>query len=295
MSQSRGASNTIRRRQGHISYGHGPAENVIAAPIEDKPLYYQAMMSGNTLSGRTILITGGARRLGAVMAQALHKAGANIILHCRRSVAEAHELAESLQTERRDSVTVITADLSELQSIFSAMNAALQSFRQLDALINNASFFEPGSLEPADIEQWEQLHAVNVRAPWLLAAAAAPHLRRTRGCIVNILDIYAERPLPNYPVYSTTQGALATLTRALALELAPDVRVNAIAPGAILWPEGEDDRDRQAIIDSTALNRMGIPQDIAQAALFLIRDATYTTGEVLTVDGGRRLGLGVWQ
>ncbi len=252
-------------------------------------------MSASSLSGRTILITGAARRLGAVMAQHLHQAGANIVLHCRRSVAEAHELAGQLQTERPDSVTVITADLSEVQSIFSAMGAALKAFGQLDALINNASLFEQGSLEPADIEQWEQLQAANVRAPWLLAAAAAPHLRKTQGCILNILDVYAERPLPGYPVYSATQSALAGLTRALALELAPDVRVNAIAPGAMLWPEEEDGRDRQAIIDSTALKRIGSPEDIARAAVYLIRDARYTTGDVLTVDGGRRLGISAWQ
>jgi len=248
-----------------------------------------------SLCDHTILITGAARRIGAAMAQTLHRNGANIVLHCRLSVAKAHELAETLQADRPDSVTVITADLSEAQSIFSLMGATMQAYGQLDALINNASLFEPGSLEPADIEQWERLNATNVRAPWLLAAAAAPHLRKTGGCIINLLDIYAKRPLPGYLSYSASQTALRGVTRALALELAPEIRVNAIAPGAILWPEDEDGRDRQKILDSIALGRAGHPDDVAAAALFLIRDAGYMTGQVLTVDGGRNLSLGAWQ
>ena len=144
-------------------------------------------------------------------------------------------------------------------------------------------------MAPADLEQWEETQAVNVRAPWLLAEAVAPHLRETQGCIVNVLDIYAARPLRGYLSYSTSQTALTGLTRALALELAPEVRVNGIAPGAILWPDEDDGRDRQAIIDSTALKRLGHPDDIARAALFLIRDAGYLTGQVVTVDGGRNL------
>ncbi len=246
-------------------------------------------MPSRTLDGQVVLITGAARRLGAHTARALHGAGARIALHCRHAVAEAQELAEELQRQRPDSAVVITAELGEAQSAFSVVSAALRPFGRLDALINNAALFEPGGHAPADIEQWERLHAVNVRAPWLLAEAAAPHLRETRGCIVNLLDIYALRPLRGYPAYSTTQTALAGLTRALALEFAPEVRVNGIAPGAILWPDEDDGRDRRAILDSTALKRLGHPDDIAAAALFLVRDAGYLTGEVLTVDGGRSL------
>lgn len=246
-------------------------------------------MTAPTLDGQTILVTGAARRLGAHMACSLHEAGANIVLHCQHSVAEAQVLAEKLQEQRPDSVTVITADLREEQSEFSVIAAAIQSFGRLDALINNASLFEPGGVAPADPERWEDIQAVNVRAPWLLAEAAAAHLRETRGCIVNLLDIYATRPLRGYLSYSTSQAALAGLTRALAMELAPEVRVNGIAPGAILWPDEDDGRDRQSIIDSTALKRLGHPDDIARAALFLIRDAGYLTGEVVTVDGGRSL------
>lgn len=246
-------------------------------------------MSSPTLDGQAILITGAARRLGAHMARGLHQAGADIVLHCRYSQVEAQELAEELQGRRPDSVATVTADLREEQSEFSVIAAAVQSFGRLDALVNNASLFEPGGVAPAEPERWEAIQAVNVRAPWLLAEAAAPHLRETQGCIVNLLDIYAARPLRGYLSYSTSQAALAGLTRALAMELAPEVRVNGIAPGAILWPDEDDGRDREAIIDSTALKRPGHPDDIAHAALFLIRDAGYLTGEVLTVDGGRSL------
>ena len=246
-------------------------------------------MTSFTLDGQTILITGAARRLGAHMARALHQAGANIALHCQRSVVEAQALAEELQKRRSDSVAMVSADLREEQSGFSVVAAAVRAFGQLDALVNNASLFEPGGVAPADLEQWEDIQAVNVRAPWLLAEAATPHLRETQGCIVNILDIYATRPLRGYLSYSTSQAALTGLTRGLALELAPEIRVNGIAPGAILWPDEDGGRDRQAIIDSTALKRLGHPDDIARAALFLIRDASYLTGEVVTVDGGRSL------
>ena len=246
-------------------------------------------MASPTLDGRTILITGAARRLGAHMVRSLHEAGANIVLHCQRSVVEAQSLAEELQEQRSDSVAVVTADLREEQSEFSIVAAAVQSFGRLDALVNNACLFEPGGMAPVDLKRWEEIQAVNVRAPWLLAEAAASHLRETQGCIVNILDIYAARPLHGYLSYSTSQTALAGLTRALALELAPEVRVNGIAPGAILWPDEDDGRNRQAIIDSTALKRLGHPDDIARAVLFLIRDAGYLTGEVVTVDGGRSL------
>ena len=223
-------------------------------------------MTSSTLDGQTILITGSARRLGAHMARSLHQAGANIVLHCQRSVVEAQSLAEELQEQRLDSVAMVTSDLREEQSEFSIVAAAVQSFGRLDALVNNACLFEPGGMTPADPERWEEVQAINVRAPWLLAEAAASHLREARGCIINVLDIYAARPLRGYLSYSTSQTALAGLTRALALELAPEVRVNGIAPGAILWPDEDDGRDRQAIIDSTALKRLGHPDDIARAA-----------------------------
>ena len=247
-------------------------------------------MNPYPLDGKTILITGAGRRLGAHMARLLHQARAHIALHCHQSVAEARDLAEELQASRPDSVTVITADLGEAQSAYSVVAAAVEACGRLDALVNNASLFEPGGADPADPQQWDRLQAVNVQAPWLLGEAAAAHLRKTQGCIVNLLDIYAARPLPGYLAYCASQSALAGLTRAQALELAPEVRVNGIAPGAILWPDEDDGRDRQAIVESTALKRLGQPDDIAWAALYLIRDATYLTGEVLTVDGGRSLG-----
>ena len=241
------------------------------------------------LDGRAVLVTGAARRLGAAVARRLHACGADLALHCRRSVAEAHELAAELCARRPDSATVITADLADAQSAPGAAAAATAAFGRLDALVNNAAAFAPGGADPADLAVWDEAQAVNARAPWLLAEAAAPELRARGGCVVNVLDIYALRPLPGYPAYSVSQAALAGVTRALALELAPEVRVNGIAPGAILWPEADDGRDRQAIVDSTALGRAGEPADVAAAALFLIRDAGYLTGEILAVDGGRSL------
>ena len=223
------------------------------------------------------------------MARILHQAGANIVLHCRHSVAEAQRLAEEMQEQRAGSASLVTADLDEMQSAFPVISAATQAFGGLDVLINNAAVFKPGGLAPASPDQWAEAFTVNVRAPWLLADAAAPHLRKTRGCIINLLDIYATRPLQGYLSYSASQAALAGLTRSLALELAPEVRVNGIAPGAILWPDKDDGRDRQAVVESTALKRLGHPDDIANAALFLIRDADYLTGEILTIDGGRSL------
>ena len=246
-------------------------------------------MNPASLDGQAILITGAARRLGACTARLLHAAGANLILHCRNSVASAQELAAELQAQRPDSVALLTANLAEAQNASSMIEPAARSFGRLDVLINNASAFGPGGLEPVDLELWETHQAINVRAPWLLAEAAIPHLRKTRGCIVNLLDIYAARPLRGYLSYSASQATLAGLTRALALELAPDIRVNGIAPGAILWPDENDGRDRDAIVASTALKRLGHPDDIARAALFLIRDGGYLTGEVLTIDGGRSL------
>lgn len=241
------------------------------------------------LDGRAVLVTGAARRLGAAVARHLHARGADLAVHCRRSVAEAHELAAELCAARPDSATVITGDLADAQSAPAVAAAAVAAFGRLDALVNNAAAFAPGGAGPAGLAVWDEAQAVNARAPWLLAEAAAPELRARGGCVVNILDIYARRPLPGYPAYSVSQAALAGITRALALELAPEVRVNGIAPGAILWPAADDGRDRRAIVASTALGRAGEPADIAAAALFLIRDATYLTGEIVAVDGGRGL------
>ncbi len=246
-------------------------------------------MNTGGLEDRTVLITGAARRIGAEIARTLHQAGANIALHCRSSFGEAQKLADELENQRSQSVAIITAELSEPQSAYSVISATLQSFQRLDAVVNNAALFESGGWSPADLEQWEKLQAINVRAPWLLTEAARSHLSDAKGCVVNLLDIYAARPLRGYLSYSTSQTALLGLTRTMAMELAPEVRVNGIAPGAILWPDEDDGRDRQAIVDSTALKRLGNPADIAAAALFLIRDARYMTGEILTVDGGRSL------
>lgn len=257
----------------------------MAGPMDAPP----ASPPDRGLDGRAVLVTGAARRLGAAIARQLHACGADLAVHCRRSVADAHELAAELCAARPDSATVITGDLADAQSAPAVVAAAVAAFGRLDALVNNAAAFAPGGADPADLAVWDEAQAVNARAPWLLAEAAAPALRARGGCVVNILDIYAWRPLPGYPAYSVSQAALAGATRALALELAPAVRVNGIAPGAILWPAADDGRDRRAIVDSTALGRAGEPADVAAAALFLIRDATYLTGEIVAVDGGRSL------
>ncbi|HEX5961585.1 MAG TPA: pteridine reductase [Rhodanobacteraceae bacterium] len=237
------------------------------------------------------LITGAARRIGAAIARSLHAAGYDLALHYRHSRAELETLAAELEAARAGSTLVVQADLADAESLPGLVDAVVARFGRLDALVNNASTFRPtplGSVTPA---QWDGLFAANARAPLLLAQAAAPHLGRQRGCIVNITDIYAERPLRGHAVYCMSKAALRMATFALAQELGPGVRVNAVAPGNMLPPEGDDDVARQlALNEQAALRRQGAPEDIAGAVLWLVRDAAYVTGQTLRVDGGRILG-----
>ncbi|MBM3394601.1 MAG: pteridine reductase [Betaproteobacteria bacterium] len=241
-----------------------------------------------------VLITGGARRVGATVCRMLHAGGANLMIHYRRSAAEARALQAELNGLRADSVALIQGDLLNLAGLLPLVQETINRFGQLDALINNASSFFPTPVGEITSENWDDLIGTNLKSPLFLSQAAAPHLRRTGGCIINIIDIHADRPMKNHLVYSTAKGGLVALTRALAAELGPDVRVNGISPGPILWPEDErwnDELARQRIVNQTLLKRVGEPEDIARAARFLVFDAPYVTGQILAVDGGRSLHL----
>jgi pteridine reductase len=245
-----------------------------------------------SLQGRTALITGGARRVGAAIARRLHAAGANVVLHYRDSAAEADSLAAQLNAGRAKSAAIVKAELLAPIAPRALVAAALDAFGGLDVVINNASAFFPVPIGEIEASHWEVLVGSNLRAPLFIAQEAAPHLAKRRGAIVNIVDIHAERPLKGYAVYSIAKAGLAALTRSLALELAPQVRVNGVAPGAIAWPEdGQfDPVERERILRTTPLGRVGTPEDIAQAVHFLA-SAPYVTGQVVAIDGGRSIFL----
>jgi len=241
------------------------------------------------LTDKVALITGAAHRVGAVIARTLHEHGMRLVLHYRSSRAAAQALQEELHARRADSVMLVQADLLATGALPALMHEAVGAWDRLDVLINNASSFYRTPVGTVTEEQWEDLIGSNVKAPFFLSQAAAPHLRMTEGCIVNIVDIHAERPLKNFPVYGIAKAGLVMMTRALAGELGPEIRVNGIAPGAILWPENIDEVTKQRIISRTFLKRKGEPEDVARAALYLIRDAGYMSGQILTIDGGRSL------
>ncbi|HZV24436.1 MAG TPA: pteridine reductase [Luteimonas sp.] len=237
------------------------------------------------------LVTGGARRIGAAIVRRLHAEGLDIALHFHASSADATALAGELEGRRPGSTLLLQADLAEFDRLPELIAHAIGRFGRLDALVNNASAFFPTAFGQSTPAQWEALFAANARAPFFLSQAAAPHLRATRGAIVNLADIHGERPLREHAIYGMSKAALLQMTRALALELAPDVRVNAVSPGAILWPEhGKDDAGKQAMLARTPLARTGTPEEIAGAVRWLLCEATYTTGQVIRVDGGRTLG-----
>jgi pteridine reductase len=243
------------------------------------------------LAGKTALVTGGARRVGAAIVRALHAEGANVMIHCHRSLAEAERLATQLVTQRAGSAASIAADLLDATALTRLVDATLGCFGGLDLLVNNASTFYPTPIGGISLAAWDDLIGTNLRAPLFLAQAAAPALRRSRGAVLNIVDIHGLRPLREHAVYSTAKAGLVMLTRALARELAPEVRVNAIAPGPVLWPEAGIEEQRKAdILRSTPLARPGEPADVARTVLFFAADAPFITGQVLAVDGGRSIG-----
>jgi pteridine reductase len=238
------------------------------------------------------LVTGAARRVGRCIVRTLHDAGYDIALHYRQAREEAEQLAAELGAKRADSVVLQAGDLADLDELPRLVLRCVQRFGRLDALVNNASSFYPTPIGEATAQQWEELFATNARAPLFLSQAAAPHLRAARGAIVNLVDIYAERPLARHTIYCMAKAANVMLVRSLARELGPEVRVNGVAPGAVLWPEGgKSAADQQELIGKSALRRAGTPEDVAGAVLYLLRDATFVTGQVVAVDGGRTLTI----
>ena len=239
---------------------------------------------------KVILITGAARRVGAEMVRHLHQAGMNIILHYRSSDQDASNLADQLNKIRSESVKLLQGDLKDYQGIPKMVEAGIELFGHIDVLINNASSFYPTDLNEVNEEVWEDLVGVNLKAPIYLTQALATELSNNQGCIVNIVDIHGDRPLKDYCIYSIAKAGLIMFTKSMARELAPNVRVNGIAPGAIMWPEEEHyEGMHQLVIERTALKREGHPKDIAETALFLIEKAGYITGQIIAVDGGRTL------
>ncbi|MBL8457939.1 pteridine reductase [Zoogloea sp.] len=240
-----------------------------------------------------VLVTGAARRVGAEIARHLHAAGARVALHYRRSAADAEALAAGFNAQRPGSAVVLQGDLLDMAVLPGMVSSVVARFGRLDGLVNNASSFFPTAMGEIDEGAWSDLIGSNLKAPLFLSQAAAPHLMASGGAIINIVDIHAERPLKGYPLYSAAKAGLLGLTRAMALELAPKVRVNGVAPGAIEWPDDGQfpPAEREAIVRHTLLGRTGAPSDIARTVLFLLFDAPYITGQVIAVDGGRSVNL----
>jgi pteridine reductase len=245
------------------------------------------------LADKVVLITGGAKRVGAATARLLHASGARVMLHYRSARAEAQALAESLNDLRAESAATAQADLLNMGALPELVKSTIAKFGALDVLINNASSFHATPVGSIGVADWDDLVGTNLKAPLFLSQAAAPHLKKAAGCIVNITDIHAERPLKSYVVYSIAKAGLVGLTRSLARELGPEVRVNGVAPGPVMWPEDGsfDEVARQRVIAHTLLRRAGEPEDIARTVHFLVADAPYITGQIIAVDGGRSVNL----
>lgn len=246
------------------------------------------------MQGKVVLVTGGAKRVGAAICRRLHTAGASIAIHYRSSEQQATALQDELNALRADSAAVFQADLLAAAALPQLVSAVVAGFGRLDALVNNASSFYETPLAGIDETQWADLLGTNLKAPLFLAQAAADELRRRHGAIVNIVDIHAERPMQGHLLYSVAKAGLVSLTKGLAQEMAPQVRVNAVAPGVIIWPEGGDWDDaerRRKIVAHTLLKREGEPDDIARTVQFLLADSPYITGQVIAVDGGRSVNI----
>jgi pteridine reductase len=246
----------------------------------------------NAADTKTALVTGSAKRVGAATVQALHQAGYNVIIHCRLSRQAADELAAKLNSMRADSARVIQADLNNETIYNSLIEQAYACWNRLDVLINNASSFFPTPVGSITLDDWNNLVNSNMKAPLFLSQAAAPYLKQVNGCIINMIDVHAQRPMKNHTVYCAAKAGLAMITMSLAKELGPEIRVNGVAPGAILWPENDmPDHSKNLILERTSLKRPGQPIDITKTILFLARDADYTTGQIIAVDGGRSLNI----
>jgi len=241
-----------------------------------------------SLTGKTVLITGGARRVGAAIGRALHGAGANLVIHYRKSANDVAKLAGELNAARANSVVTFQADLLDTAKLPALVEFAVRSFGSLDVLVNNASTFYPTKIGEITPAAWDDLMGTNLKVPMFLSQAAAPALKKSNGLILNLVDIHALRPLRHHTLYCAAKAGLHMLTRSLAKELGPEVRVNGISPGPVLWPENEgDSATRAKIIQRTILQKMGTPEDIARTALFFASQAPFITGQVLAVDGGR--------
>ncbi len=241
-----------------------------------------------------ILVTGSAKRVGAVIARTLHAAGANVVIHCNHSRKDADALVAELNTVRAKSAALVQGDLLALNALKGLIDQAHSCFARLDGLVNNASSFYATPIGKITEDDWLDLLGSNLKAPLFLSQAAAPYLRETKGSIVNIIDIHTERPLNDFIVYNAAKAGLAGLTRSLAVDLAPQIRVNGVSPGAIMWPDAADqypDAERERIIKQTPLNRIGSADDIAGAVKYLMLDAPYVTGQILAVDGGRGVAM----
>lgn len=238
------------------------------------------------------LVTGAAKRVGAAIARHLHAHGFDLVIHHRASPADAAALCAELESNRAGSALVVQANLGDTAALPGLVDAAVHRFGRLDALVNNASAFHPTPIGQATEADWDALFDSNAKGPFFLAQAAAPHLRAAHGAIVNLVDVYGERPLAAHTIYSMAKAANAMLVKSLAVELGPEVRVNGVSPGAILWPDsGKSEEAKRAMLAKTALKRVGSPEDIAEAVRWLLQDARYTTGQILAVDGGRLLNL----
>ncbi len=245
-------------------------------------------------ANKVVLITGGAKRVGAEICRLLHKEGAQLMIHYRASAAEARALQAELNLQRPHSVAIIQGDLLNLGVLPNLVAETVNQFGRLDVLINNASSYYPTEVGDISDEHWQDLMGSNLKAPLFLSQAAAAELKKQHGCIINITDMHVERPKKGYIVYSVAKAGLVTLTKSLAQELSPEVRVNAVAPGPVLWPEDNPQFNevyRQRVISQTMLKRVGEPQDVAKAVRFLVLDAPFITGHILAVDGGRSLNL----
>ncbi len=237
---------------------------------------------------KVALITGASHRIGASIARTLHAAGMHIIIHYHSSQGAANALANELLSSRPHSATSIKQDLTHIDGCQAVIQHAIDSFGKLDVLVNNASNFFPTPLSTADQQQWDQLMNSNLKAPFFLSQAAAPHLTKTQGNIINIVDIYADRPIKDHPIYCASKAGLASLTKSFAQSLGPNVRVNGISPGAILWPEqNQNTADQQELLKRTPLGELGSPQDIANTILFIIEQGHYINGQIINIDGGR--------
>ena len=244
--------------------------------------------TGDSIAGRWALITGAGRRIGAAIAEGLHAAGTDVIVHYYKSGDDAESLVSTLNDARADSALAVQGNLRDSAALTRMIADITTKTGRLDILVNNASSFYPTPLGSITEAQWDDLLGVNLKVPLFLCQAALPHLQASKGVIVNIVDVHSQRPLKNHPLYGAAKSGLAMLTRSLAKDLGPDIRVNGVSPGAILWPEfGMSECVQQNIIGKTALKRAGKPEDIAAAVLFLVRDAPYVTGQILAVDGGR--------